>query len=429
MVGKRFRRVQETYSAMSDHVQETFTGSRVVKSFVKETWFIKKFADTNEDYKKANMSLVVIHGFFFPLTSFLSGVTTLLVLYIGGERVITGVMSPGSLVALLSYLQMLIWPIMGAGFTVNMVQRGAVSLKRVNEIMRTIPEIRNNEEEIINNGGGSLPLAPALRASTTPSTGGTPVTPPYEISLINLSFAYPGNGPAIQDINVTVPRGEWLGVMGRTGAGKSTLWKTLPRLVNAPAGTVQIRGEDVRNWPLAELRGLFGAAPQDSFLFSDTIRNNIRYGKDDATDEEIEAAAHTAALDRDLAPSPTPSQGEGRGLTLDTLIGERGLTLSGGQKQRVAIARAVLTDPEILILDDSLSACDAETEKLILHNLAAVRHGKSTVIISHRAAAVRLADHIMVLDDGRVSEYGALQELLAANGWFARIVKLQSLDG
>ncbi|GHU15035.1 multidrug ABC transporter ATP-binding protein [Spirochaetia bacterium] len=402
-VGKMFLRSQETYSAMSDTVQETFAGIRVIKSFVNEWWFIKKFADTNDDYRDANMALTKLFGFFFPLVSFLSGLTTLILLLVGGIRVVEGYMSPGGLVALFRYLQMLIWPLMGAGFMVNMIQRGAVSLKRINEVLQTVPSIMS-------------PVNP--RTSSVFSDVRSNTVPAIEISA--LSFAYEGGGGGLSDISLSVPQGSMLGIMGRTGSGKSTLIKTLTRTIDPPAGTVKVFGLDVREWDLSQLRGLFGVTPQDSYLFSDSIKQNIGYGLGEPAESLLKKAAETAALEKDFESF---NQG------WDTLIGERGLTLSGGQKQRVAIARSLILYPEILILDDSLSAVDAETEKRILTALLHERQGKTTIVISHRVSTLRNADRIAVLDKGRLCEYGSPRELAGLpGGFYARMAVLQHLD-
>jgi ATP-binding cassette subfamily B protein len=401
-VGKRFQRAQETYSAMSDAAQETFAGIRVIKSFVKEWWFIKKFADTNDDYRDANMTLVKIFGVFFPLISFLSGLTTLIVLLVGGGRVVEGSMSPGDLVALFSYLQMLIWPLMGTGFMVNMIQRGAVSLARVNEVLQTVPAIRTPENP------RRAPQAAGEQA----------------VELRHLSFAYDEGTAVLDDISLTIPRGSVTGILGRTGSGKSTLIKTLTRMVDPPAGSVLVYGLDVRDWDLDELRRLFGVTPQDSYLFSDSITHNIRYGlkKGPAAqgDEEslLKKAVTLSAIDRDLE---TFHQG------WDTVIGERGLTLSGGQKQRVAISRAIIGSPDILILDDSLSAVDAETEKRVLTGLLAERRGLTTIIVSHRVSALGYADQVVVLERGRIAECGSPRELALRGGFYARTAALQQL--
>ncbi|MDR0456038.1 MAG: ATP-binding cassette domain-containing protein, partial [Treponema sp.] len=333
-VGKKFMAHQEAYSKMSDTSQETFAGVRVIKSFVKEWWFIKKFAADNDDYRRASMELVRLFGLFFPLVTFLSQFTVLLMLLIGGIRVINGLMSPGSLVAMFRYLQMLIWPLMGAGFTVNMIQRGAVSLSRVNEILNTVPSIRDTENA---GNGGVVKEFLDQQSSVVKSSfvGHLPVA----IEIKDLCFSYDDANAALENINLTINRGEWLGIMGRTGAGKSTLIKIITRMLDPGTGAVCVYGSDTRNWRLDDLRRLFAVSPQDSYLFSDSIHNNIAYGLDSPDMALVRAAAQSAALERDIA-----SFTEGN----DTLIGERGLTLSGGQKQRVAIARSLVMNSEFL---------------------------------------------------------------------------------
>ncbi|MDR2477540.1 MAG: ABC transporter ATP-binding protein/permease [Treponema sp.] len=412
-VGKKFQRAQEAYSTMSDTVQETFAGLRVIKSFVKEWWFIKKFADFNDDYRRANMELVRLFGFFFPFVTFLSALTILIMLVIGGARVIHGQMSPGSLVAMFRYLNMLIWPLMGAGFMVTMIQRGAVSLRRVNEILQTTPSIRDPEKPA---------TAVAVIGNPAQAEGSERINSNYinpAIEIRSLSFSYNRDEIVLDNVSLKVGRGEWLGLMGRTGSGKSTLIKTLTRMVDPPAGTVRVFGLDVREWPLAELRKLFAVSPQDSYLFSDSIQNNIGYGLDTPQPDNLQRVIGFAALEKDLGIFAGGQE---------TLIGERGLTLSGGQKQRVAIARSLIMDSEFLLLDDSLSAVDAETERRILEGLQRERKGRTTIIISHRVSTLRSADKVLVLDGGKMGEYGSPAELAAAGGYYARMAALQRLD-
>jgi ATP-binding cassette subfamily B protein len=411
-VGKKFLKAQETYSAMSDTVQETFAGIRVVKSFVKEWWFIKKFADTNDDYRQAQMELVKLFGIFFPLISFLSGLTSLMVLLVGGIRVAEGLMTAGGLVALFSYVQMLIWPLMGAGFVVNMIQRGAVSLGRVNAVMQTKPSIASPEVPAVGTG------APLASAQAMASAGVPHCSSGAAVEIHALTFAYPDGTQALTGIDLTIQRGQILGILGRTGSGKSTLIKVITRMVDPPDGTVFISGADIRQWDLVGLRALFGVTPQDSYLFSDSIKNNIGYGLAEPDEILLKKAAALSAIDRDMTDFASG---------WDTVIGERGMTLSGGQKQRVAIARAIIKSPEILILDDSLSAVDAETERLVLNALLDERAGKTTIIVSHRVSTLRNADQIIVLDKGYIAESGTHQKLLAGDGFYARTAALQQL--
>jgi len=413
-VGKRFRKAHETYSAMSDVVQEAFAGVRVIKSFVKEWWFIKKFTRSNDDYRDANMGLVRLFGFFFPFISFLSGITVVIVLLAGGIRVTQGLMSAGSLVALFKYLQMLIWPLMGAGFVVNMIQRGAVSLSRVNEIMKAVPSIRNE---------GSL-----NKAARNANPGST------LIEIKNLSFEYIAGKKVLDDISLSVKKGSVLGILGRTGSGKTTLIKAITRMIEPPPGTVFIEGVESAAWDLTALRKLFGVSPQDSYLFSDSIKNNINYSlepndspdenSEQVSEETLRYAATLAGLEKDLTIF---NKG------WDTLIGERGLTLSGGQKQRTAIARSLVAllacNREILVFDDSLSSVDSETEKLILDGLFDLRRedgGPTIIIISHRVSALSRADQVIVLEKGKITEQGTPAKLSAPGSYFARIAALQN---
>lgn len=398
-VGKRFQRVQEAYSSISDAAQETFAGMRVVKSFVKEAWFVRKFSDANDEYRDATMRLTAVFGLFFPLIAFLSGTTTLILLAVGGRAVIAGTMSPGTLVALSGYLQMLIWPMLGAGFTVNMLQRGAASLARVNEVLGTRPEIVSPE----------TPVAPKRGEGRAPA-----------IEVRSLSFAYAGGVAALDSVSFSVPRGSVLGLFGRTGSGKTTLLKMLPRLLDPPPATVFVDGVDVRDWDLRELRSLFGMTPQDTYLFSDSIKNNIAFGDSAAGEARLRDMVSLASLGDDLEDFA-----EG----WDTVIGERGLSLSGGQKQRVSIARAVVRDPVVLLLDDALSAVDTATEARILSRLLAERRGKTTVLVSHRVSTLAQADSVVVLDAGRIAERGAPGDLLSRGGLFAEAARLQSLEG
>ena len=431
-LGKRFHNAYESYSAMSDAVQETFAGIRVIKSFVKEWWFIKKFADTNDRYRDANMALVKLFGIFFPFVSFLSGLTVLIVLLVGGIRVTEGIMTPGDLVALFRYLQMLIWPLMGAGFVVNMIQRGAVCLGRVNEVMQTVPLISS----------------PPVNSPESFRDEDVPL-----VDIRNLSFEFTDGKPVLENINLSIKKGSITGILGRTGSGKSTLIKAITRMIDPPKGTIFLKGVEAAAWDLSKLRKLFAVTPQDSYLFSDSIRNNVSYGLET---EAMASSDDTQCIDRAVELAALEKDFQNFNAGWDTLIGERGLTLSGGQKQRTAIARSVAAmlkdagqkdrrlaaDREILILDDSLSAVDAETEKSILDGLFSLcrekngggskcqeEPGLTLIIISHRVSALSRADEVVVLDRGRIIEQGTPAELAAQGGFYARTAALQSLGG
>jgi ATP-binding cassette subfamily B protein len=290
---------------------------------------------------------------------------------------------------------------MGAGFMVNMIQRGSVGLSRVNEVLQTAPSIQS----------------PAEPKSVSPN--GAAAENLSAIELCNLNFSYTGEEKVLEDISLSIKRGTWLGIMGRTGSGKSTLIKSLTRMIDPPPGSVKIFGMDLRDWDIQELRRLFAVTPQDSYLFSDSIKSNISYGLESPVEGRVKKAAEVSALETDL---------ESFNERWETLIGERGLTLSGGQKQRVAISRALIMESEFLILDDALSAVDAETEQRILAGLLGERRGKTTIIVSHRVSTLRNTDQVLVLDKGRLAEYGSPRELLAREGFFSRMAMLQKLD-
>lgn len=401
LVGKRFKRVQELYSDMSSVAQETLQGVRVVQSFVKEDEFARRFAAKNEEYRKASMGLVRIDGFFFPLISFLAGLTTLVLIVAGGSAVLENRMTPGSLAAMLSYLEMLIWPMLGAGFTVNMIQRGAASLKRVNEVLQTQPEPR---------------YAPGAAPCDRRPRG--------DVQFRSLSLSYASDAAqgsmALDGISMELPAGKTLGILGKVGSGKSSLVKTLARIVEPPRGSVLIGGIDVGSYAIDDLRACIGFVPQDSFLFSDSIRANVLFSDPDMPAERFERAVSISSLDKDKA-----SFAEG----WETVVGERGLTLSGGQKQRVAIARAIARDPEILVLDDALSAVDTETEESIISALMRERAGRTTILVSNRISTLRRADIVAVLDAGRLVQLGTPEALAKADGFYAEIAALQALSG
>ncbi|MBU8913387.1 MAG: ABC transporter ATP-binding protein/permease [Spirochaetales bacterium] len=390
-----FLKVQEGFSSLSQQAHEMLSGVRVIKSFVKEQFFLGKFADSNAEYQGRNMKLVRIWGLFFPLVSFLAGITTLLLLRYGGEGVILGSVSAGEFVATLSYLEMLIWPMLGAGFTVNLLQRGAASLQRINAVLDETPEIASPPD-------------------------GVRVMPSTAISIRNLSFTYPGaSASALHGVSLEVPEGSILGILGRTGSGKSTLLRLLPRTDNPPRGTVFVGGVDVLDYDLKTLREAFGSVPQDTFLFSVSLRDNIGFGLDDPDETLIRHAADVSTISRDMQTFPDG---------WETEVGERGITLSGGQKQRVAISRALAKKPRILVFDDALSAVDTETEELILNQLLSERSATTSIIVSHRVSTLAAADKIAVLDQGRLIQYGTHAELLTQDGFYREVSLLQQLS-
>ncbi len=394
-LGRLFKAVQEGYAALSSHVQEALSGILVLKAFVREDSNLKVFSGKNEDYKRRNLALVRLWGFAFPMIHFLGGIVTLLLLRFGGLSVLEGGMSPGDFVAAMSYLAMLIWPMLGMGFTVNMLERGGAALARINAILREEPEIRSPDEGVC-----------------CPQSGA--------IEVRDLSFTYPGSlVPALRNVSFRVHPGQTLGILGRTGSGKSTLIRLLPRLLDTPPGTVYIAGRDVREYELSSLRSTFGIVPQETFLFSSTLSDNIAFGVDDAPREAVEAAAEASTISRDIRLFPHG---------YETEVGERGITLSGGQKQRIAISRALLTRPEILVFDDALAAVDTSTEESILEGFIELRRGKTNILISHRVSTLKFADHIIVLDEGVIVQSGTHDELIGQEGFYAEIANLQRLE-
>ncbi len=394
LVAPLFKSVQENFSRISEHVQETLAGIRVVKSFVTEEKTLDDFRKINGNYGRANMALVRFWGIIFPAMGFVAGLSVLLLLFFGGLRVMDGSLSPGDFVAALSYISMLIWPAMGAGWVINMLQRGAASMKRINEVLDEEPDIEDAENAI-----SSIPAG--------------------DLEFKSVSYSYTDGEPILNDVCFTVPKGKSTGMLGRTGSGKTTLMKLVPRLLDPPENSVFIGGQDIRSYKRDSLRTALGVVPQDVFLFSETIRENIVFARPDASDQEVDEVIEAAGLLADLPFFP-----EG----LQTIVGEKGVTLSGGQKQRIAIARALIADPEILLLDDALSAVDADTEERILGNIFSLRGGRTTLMISHRVSALSRCDCCVVLEEGQISASGTHKELLAEGGFYREIADLQKLE-
>ncbi|MGE5614472.1 MAG: ABC transporter ATP-binding protein [Bacillota bacterium] len=415
------QRQQEAFSNLTECARENFSGIRVVKSFAQGQKEIKRFENVNKINMQANLRFVRLISMMFPSVMLVSSLSYVVAIWYGGMLVIEGTLTLGGFVAFNSYLGMLIWPITALGWIANIFQRGSVSLKRINAIMDEKPEIADRHAageqsgESATAGAGDAGLLRETPASAVawdkPFHGGA-------IEFKNLTFTYPGAArPALKDISVTVEKGKTLAIIGRAGSGKSTLVNLIPRLFQVPDGTLFIGGVNINDIPLSALRSSIACVPQDIFLFSDTIKNNIDFYRGFSMDE-IENAAKIARLHDDIIEFPNK---------YETVVGERGVTLSGGQKQRVAIARAVLGAPSILILDDCLSAVDAKTEENILNDLKKLMKQRTSIIVSHRISAVKDADEIIVIDDGMIIERGTHSSLLELNGHYRGLYERQLL--
>ena len=393
----RFEKIQEQLSDISAVTQESLAGVRVVRAYGQEAFEIERFRRANEEYVVRNRALIRLQGMYFPSMGLLMGVGALLVLWIGSRDVIAGRMTVGELVAFNTYLMMLGWPMIAFGWVTNLLQRGMASWKRMLEVLDARPAI---SDELV-------PASPIAR-----------IRGAIEFRL--LTFRY-GDIDVLRDVSLSIPAGTTTAIVGATGSGKSTLLSLLPRLHDAPPGTVFIDGVDVRQIPLATLRGAIGFVAQEPFLFSASIADNIAFGLADSgrSRAAIEEAAATARLDQDIDTFPN---------RYDTLVGERGITLSGGQRQRTAIARALILSPAILILDDALSAVDTHTEEEILRRLSLVMRQRTSIIVSHRVSTVRGADQIVVLDRGRVAESGTHDTLVRRGGLYAELYRKQLLE-
>jgi ATP-binding cassette subfamily B protein len=393
----RFEKIQEQLSDISAVTQESLAGVRVVRAYGQEAFEIERFRRSNDEYMTRNRALIRLQGMYFPSMGLLMGIGSLLVLWIGSREVIAGRMTVGELVAFNTYLMMLGWPMIAFGWVTNLLQRGMASWKRLLEVLDARPAISDEH----------VPASPTARIHGA-------------IEFRHLTFRY-GETDVLHDVSLSIPAGTTTAIVGATGSGKSTLLSLLPRLHDAPPGTVFIDGVDVRQIPLATLRGAIGFVAQEPFLFSASVADNIAFGlaERDRSQAAIEDAAATARLDQDIDTFPTG---------YDTLVGERGITLSGGQKQRTAIARALVTAPAILILDDALSAVDTHTEEEILRRLTLVMRQRTSIIVSHRVSTVRGADQIVVLDQGRVAESGTHETLVRRGGLYAELYRKQLLE-
>lgn len=393
-IHERFERIQAMFSDISSRVQENVAGVRMVRAFAQEDAELDRFERLNRDYIAQNIRLVRISGLFTPLLEALIGLTFLVVLFVGGYQVLGGNISLGGFVMFNTYMGMLVWPMIALGWVVNLMQRGSASMGRINQLLKEKPSI-------------AAPPSPAAGAGAR-----------GEIEFRGVVVAYPA-GRALDGVDLRIPAGSTVAVVGHTGSGKSTLVSLIPRLLDPTAGQVLLDGTDLRDIDPAALRRLIGYVPQETFLFSATIAENIAFGVEHATEEEIRRAAELADLAADIESFPQRYK---------TTVGERGLTLSGGQKQRTAIARALLRNPRILILDDALSSVDTLTEERILQGLSGVMHGRTVILISHRVSTVRQAGEIVVLEKGRIVERGAHSELVVAGGYYADLSQKQMLE-
>ena len=395
LIHDRFKAVQATFSDMTDRVQENLSGIRVIKTFVQEDSEVERFDQVAQRLVFKNMDLVKVWGLFMPLVQFISGLSYLVVLGYGGILVIEGSITLGAFVAFNTYLAMLIWPMMALGWVINVLQRGASSMERLKVLLETEPEVVD---------GPDVQDVDRLKG---------------ELEIRNLDFSYPDGTAVLEDINIKLPRGNTLAIIGRTGSGKSTLASLLLRLYDPPSGRIFIDGIDINQIPLEVLRRDIGYVPQDAFLFSTTLHENIAFADDSYAREQVEETAKLAQIYDNIVEFPRK---------FDTLSGERGVTLSGGQKQRMTIARALIKNPALLILDDCLSAVDTGTEEQILKGLRRFMSGRSSIIISHRVSTVQDADEIMVMDQGRIIEQGTHEELLKRGGLYRQLHHKQQLE-
>ena len=397
IIHQKFEERQATYSELTTRAQENLSGIRVVKAYVREAYEIGLFRTLSLDYLKKNLVLARVQSIMWPLMFLLVGFSLILTMYFGGVRVINDEITAGMWTAFFVYLGMLIWPMIAFGWVINMLQQGSASMGRLMKIMDTPPDIVDG---------------PATDRAQTTITGA--------IEFRNVSFRHPGaERSTLENISLTVPAGTTLAIVGYTGAGKSTLVNLLPRLMDVTEGELLIDGKDIRKIPLSVLRSHIGYVPQETFLFSETIAENIRYGVDGGNEAGVREAAEIAQLGKDVTDFP-------RGY--ETILGERGITLSGGQKQRTSIARAVMRAPKILILDDALSAVDTYTEEEILKRLRGVMKGRTSILISHRISTVKEADLIIVLNEGRIAERGTHDQLVGLGGIYAELHRKQLLE-
>jgi ATP-binding cassette subfamily B protein len=390
-----FESVQKIFSDLTERVREAFAGIRIIKAYSRESWEYQRVGDEGRRYILENMRLAKTLAFFFPMMTVFTNVGLAVVILLGGRLTILGDITTGDFVAFTSYLNLLTWPMMALGWVTNMIQRGSASMRRINRILEQVPEIKDS-----------------ARSRHVPRIRG-------KIEIKGLSIIYPGQTHyALKDIELKINAEETAAIVGRVGSGKTTLLHVIPRFLDVSAGSVFLEGRDILQIPLSRLRGSIGFVTQETFVFSDTIRNNVLFGRSGVSKIELEAALQAADIFED-----TKSLHKG----LDTILGERGITLSGGQRQRLTVARALILDPPILILDDALSMVDTRTEQRILNQVLKLRQHKTNLIVSQRASTIQRADRIIVLDRGELAEQGPHKKLMELKGIYATLYKKQRL--
>jgi len=394
LIFKKSGKIQERLSDLSSFVQERFSGIRIIKSYVREDYTRNIFEIQSNEYKKDSMSLVKVSALFYPTMLLLIGLSTILTIYIGGIQVMNGSITAGNIAEFIIYINQLTFPVTMLGWVTSLIQRAAASQKRINEFLDIPADIQSaNKSEKVLEG---------------------------KISFDNVSFTYPDTGiEALKKVSFEISPGEFIAIIGKTGSGKSTLANLIMRMYDVSHGSIIVDGNDIKSFNLKNYRGQIGFVPQEVFLFSDTIKNNIAFGLDTVTDDEVYEAAKNASVYKNIIDF------EGK---FETMLGERGITLSGGQKQRVSIARALIKSPRILIFDDCLSAVDTKTEEEILQNLGKIMSGKTTILIAHRISTIKNADKILIMDNGEIIEQGTHNELLSLNGIYTELYNNQLLE-